>query len=166
MTYNTDSVLYHKITADEAFIVSEMFTLTSGSSGNVHIRNPSDSGKTIWIADIVVSGNGAYTAQVHDQFSSGPSGGSDAPIQALKLDTESVDNDGVVDANMNVTYTSSSEHAVGVSGGGGSGSSIGGVRQHTTMAVEPGREIVVAVENTASNENNYSVSVIYFETPD
>lgn len=165
MPLDISNLLYSKVKDDEAFIVSELFSLASGSTGNVHIKNPSTSSATLWIADITISGDSAFVARVHDGFSSAPSGGTSAAIQALLLDSESVDNDGEAIANRNVSYTSSSQHAVGVSGGGGSGSTVGGTREHALIAIEPGRELVVDVENTASNAGDYAISIVYVESP-
>lgn len=165
MPVDVGTALYRKIKSDDAFIVSEVSSVTSGSTFNVHLKNPSDSDVVLWAADIRISSDGSYIGRVHDGFSSAPTGGSVAEIQAIRLDAQNVNNNGNADANTSVSFTADSTHAVGVSGGGGGGVTIGGSNTHTTLAIESGREIVVEVENTSASENNYGISIVYYERP-
>lgn len=168
MPVDVQTVFYRKIQRDEAFVISEVSSLVGDASYNVRLKNPEDSDKTIWVVDISVSSDGPYIANIHDGFSESPSGGSSVEIQSMLLDTERVNNNGVAIAEQGVSFTSNSTHAVGVGGGSGPSTNMafGAGTSHAAMAIEPGREIVVDVENTSSSENNYGISIVYYEKND
>lgn len=156
---------YRKILDNEAFIVSESFTITDGGTANIHLKNPADSGKTIVLVSVTVGGDGDFKAVTHDEFSSNPSGGTAAEIQAALLDSGGADDNGVADANRNVSFTNG-EATFSVLGGGQGTNSVGGVSGLPTLAIEESREVVLEIENTTTAEHQYAGTIIYFEKND
>lgn len=165
MPVDTNEVLMRKIVDDAAFIVSETDNIADAATFNVHIKNPSGSGRTLWCTNITTSSDASYRAEIYDGFSSAPSGGSATEIQSLLLDSDDVDNNGVATANTNVTFTADSSHAIGIHGGGSGEASVGGVVSHPTLAIQPGREIVIEVTNISGTTQDYAIGVTYYESP-
>jgi hypothetical protein len=165
MTFSSDTIYYRKARQGSAFIVSEEASLSQDESFNVHLKNPADSSKSLWVVSTTVSSTKTYSSRVYDAYSDPPSGGSDAEIQNVLMDSENVSDDGIAIANRNVSFTDgTSNHAVGVGGGSG-GQSIGSTSQHAPIVMEPDREIVVEVTNESSDAGMVTISVLYCETP-
>lgn len=166
MPIDIDSFRFVKLKDGNAYTVSEVVSVSGGGTTNIHVKNPSGSDTDLFVATVTVNGDGAFIARLHDDFSSAPSGGTSTEIQNLLMDTEkdSTDN-GVAEVAQDVSFTSSSEHAVGVGGGGQGSSSVGMSVEHVTSIMEPDREIVLEVENTTTAEQNYSLTIAWAQTP-
>lgn len=166
MTFDSSTTYYTKARQGEAFVVSEVYNVASGGTQNIHIENPDGSGARFWVMDLTVTSDGPYQANVHDSFSSQPSGGTAVEIENVLLDAEgATDDDGHANANEGVSFTASQSHAVGVGGGGSGGVSQGFTTTHPPVVIEEGREIVLEVENTGTDPNNYGLTIVYYETP-
>lgn len=162
MTGNVREIFYRKVLDNRAFTVSETFSVADGGTANIHLKNPSGSGSTLVLIDLEVSGDGGFTARLHDEFSSAPSGGTSVEIQATFLDSDGTDDDGVATANKNVSFTNGVATFAALGGGAGA-SSVGGQQTLPTMAMDEGREIVIEVENTTASSHTYSITTVYFE---
>lgn len=156
---------YSKVLDNEAFTISETFSVSGGGTAKLHLANPQDSGKTLVLVDVNISGDGDFTARLHDEFDSAPSGGSSIEIQAMYLDSGGANDNGVAEANENVSFNDGPATFISLGGGQGS-ASVGGSGGLPSLAVAEGREIVVEVENTTSNNQSYSITIIYFEKND
>lgn len=163
MPIEIESSYYRKIFQNEAFVLSEKFeSVSSGGTKNIHIANPADSARELIILDVTVSGTGDFEASIHDDFSSGPSGGTDIETQNVFLDSTGVDDDGVSVTEKNVSFTDGGA-TYGIVGGGAGGNSVGGVHHLPTFVIAEDREIVVKLENTTSEAQDYTITVIYFQ---
>lgn len=162
MPIGLSETYYRKILSNDAFVASEQYTIASGSSDNLHIENPAGGEKIIIVIGMVVSSTGEFLATMHDEFSSAPSGGTSAEVQAVLLDSDGTDDDGVAEVNTSVSYANGAA-TYGTVGGGTGGNTVGGTHDLPSVAIEPGREIVVDAENIASSENDFTITVTYFE---
>lgn len=128
MAFDSESTYYRKAQEGKAFVVSEVYNVAAGSTANIHLSNPDSSGKQFWIMSATVSSDGPYIAYLHDSFDTEPSGGTTVEIENVLLDSNgSSSDDGVAEADENVSFDSSTSHAVGVGGGGAGGNAVGGL---------------------------------------
>lgn len=165
MTFDSNTTYYQKARSGRAYIISELYNISSGNTQNIHLRNPASNDMRFWVMEITVSSDTPYIANVHDVFDSSPTGGTEIKIQNVLLDADSDNNDGKAVANENVSFSSSSSHAVGVGGSGSGGQTGGFTISHPPIVIEPNREILLNVENTSSGSGNYALTIVYYETP-
>lgn len=167
MTFSTDTTYYRKSRQGESFIVSESMSLNANESTNVHLKNPGSSNKRLVVTNLNIGTQIPYTSTSYDKFSSGPSGGERVEIHNVLLDSGGEDDDGVAVANKDVSFTNgTSNHAVGVGGGGKGGNATGDGGEHVPIIMEPGREVVIKVQNDSSSAGGRaSITLVYFETP-
>ncbi len=145
-------------------MVSEEKNVAAGGTFNVHIRNPSGTGKICVLQDISITTKGAASIRVVDDFS-GITDGSDVLIQNGFLDTSGETDEGPFEAFVDSSFTATSTHAVGVIGSGGGGpNTIGGRASYATLMMDEGREIVIESTNDdGSNAHDHTITVTMYE---
>lgn len=138
----------------------------NGGTINLHIKNPSDSGVSLDISEFNISSQFQASWNVFDSFSSAPSGGSGNGVDNLLMDSSGEKDTGVATVNSGVTFTSDGTHFAGVIGSGGAaGATTGGQGHGSEPVIEPGREIVIELQNDSSSERAGAIGVVYTEDP-
>lgn len=145
----------------KAYVVSERFTVAPGGNFNMHFKNPSSTNKTAVFQEIPLGSQFQGTLDVHDGFSSAPSGGTPLAIENQIMDSAGAVDSGDMEANKNVTYTADNTHEKKAFGGGPGGKQ-GIVNGPKVFSIENGREIVVDVTNESGTESKASLSMRYF----
>lgn len=156
---------------EQGFVASIVSSVTnSGGTINMHIRNPSDSDFDIDVYRFLFSSQFRGQFTIYDQFSSAPSGGSSVSIDNLLMDSggDNGSNMGGVTANSGVSFTDEgSPHFTSVLPSGGvGGTGTGGFLTGTEPLIEPGREIVLELQNDATEDANGSIGIVYLERSD
>lgn len=150
----------------EAFTVFNKASVSSSGSINLHIKNPNGSGVSVDVRTFSVSSQFKGEFDVFDEFSSAPSGGSDAGIDNLLMDTEGGPADvGDAQANIGVSFTESGTHFGAALPSGGAGGQVGGALAGTEPVIEPDREIVIQLTNDGSESGIGSIGVVFAEEP-
>lgn len=163
---------YNRRDQEKGFVVGTGPTTATSGGGtfNLHLANPTDSGVNLEVESFIIDTQfrGQYT--IYDSFDTDPSGGTTLTIDNLRMDSaNSVPDSGIAEANQDVTYTPATDgtHFAGVlPSGGGEGSGIGTMGGHaagTEPIIEPGREIVIMVQNDSTNDRSGSVGIVYTE---
>jgi len=136
---------------------------TVSTTKNIHLRNPSSNDKDIDVHKFTINSHFEGNYKIYDRFDS-LSGGTSLNIDNLRMDTDGDVDDGTMESNKNVTFTASTTpHFEAAIPGGGAGGQTGGNGKGTEPIIEPGREIVVQIENTG-NDGTGSVGIVYSET--
>jgi hypothetical protein len=153
--------------ASEAYITTaELANASAGETAPLTLINPSGSGVTAVFAPIEVSTLGQSISRVYDTFDTAPSGGADATVENVILDSDNGSpDDGEVTARTGDSYTAASTHAAMLLGGGEGGVSVGGRGDMPLLAIEPGRSAVVEVEKLASGPDDVVITARWFEVP-
>lgn len=159
------SEFWYFLKNERAFIVSEEFTnANTGDTSAIWFENPSDSGESAVFSSVSVSASSRSYARIHDGFSTAPSGGSDANLQNILLDSAGGAPDvGVVTAKTGPSYTADETHERELVPGGAGSAAVGGRVEAPVLVLEPDREIVVEVEKLASGGDDVSVTAQWFE---
>lgn len=162
-----ESEFWYFAKEEASFVVSE--ELTNGSTGAtsaVSMSNPTDSGVTGVFALVQVSVQAPSYVRLYDRFDSGPSGGTEATVSNVLLDSAGGAPDaGAVSALADPTYSATSTHVAEVLGGGRGGNAVGGAVDVPVAALEPGRDLVIEVEKIVSDGDNATITVQWYEAP-
>lgn len=141
-----------------------------GGTINLQIRNPTDSTFDIDVVQFLFASQFTGRVAIYDQFSSAPSGGTEVPIDNLLMDEGGTNGSsmGGVTANRGVSFTADgSPHFTGVLPSGGvGGTGTGGALSGTEPIIEPGREIVMELQNDATDPAAGSIGIVYLERED
>lgn len=137
---------------------------SGGGTINLHLKNPS-SDTTIDVEKFLISSQFKGEYAIYDAFSSTPTGGSSQTIDNLKMDSSGGPPDsGEMAVNSDVAFTASGTHFTEVLPSGGAGANtIGGAGGGTEPLIEPGREIVIELQNDSSSVALGSIGVVYTE---
>lgn len=162
--FQSKEVYFDKLRKEKVYIASDLDQVDAGLTTNMHIKNPVGSGKSVVIQDIRVNGHSKGIAEIHDGFSVAPSGGTTQTVQNGLLDSAAEADEGFLEVKTNVTFTEDSTHAVATIGGGVGGNSVGASSEYATLVLQEGREVVIEVTNTSSNNNQYyAITAIMYE---
>lgn len=145
------------------FVASARSSVTSGGTLNLHLKNPANSGIDINVESAFTRSQFEGSVDIHDAFSSAPSGGVGNGVDNLKLDSGNDTGDTQITVNKGVSYTASNTHVKDVLPSGGAGGQIGGEATGTEPLIEPDREIVVEVTNDSGTQAKAAISVVYVE---
>lgn len=150
---------------ERGFITSERFEVGAGDTENLHLRNPSGADRDLRVHSIVANTQFEAVVTVYDSFSDGPTGGTEANVDNLLLDTGN--DNGVTEATVEtgVTFTANSPHLVSVIPSGGSAGKTGGAFRNGGPIIQPDRGIVLEVENQSGSAADASLTIIYSERP-
>ena len=150
---------------ERGFITSERFEVGAGDTENLHLRNPSDADRDLRVHSIEMDTQFEAQGTVYDSFSDGPTGGTDAGVSNLLLDTD--EENGVTEATVEtgVTFTANDPYLVTVISSGGAGGKTGGIFRNGGPIIQPDRGIVLEVENQSGSANDASLTIIYSERP-
>lgn len=156
------------LTEEKGFIISELQTSISSNGGtfNIHMSNPSGSGRSAIIDSVSASASELCTAKIIDSFSTAPSGGSSVNIDNLLMDTGGGTDSGKMNASQDVSFTGDNTHATAIIGSGQGGNTVGATGTVESFVIEPDREIVVELTNNSSNSARATVTSVYFEIPE
>jgi len=150
---------------ERGYVASERAEVVAGGTKNLHLKNPADSITDLRVHGLSVDTQFEGNVTVYDSFSSDPTGGTAAGVDNLLLDTGEQNGVTLADVNTGVTFTANDPHLVSVIPGGGSAGKTGGVFRNAGPIIEPGREIVLEVENTSGSAANASLTIVYSERP-
>lgn len=156
---------FDKALREKAFVISEKDTVSNnGGTTNLHIRNPSSNDTTAVFTTADVSTQFKATAKIHETFSS-ITDGTELDIDNFLMDTGGAagTDPGNMKAFKNTTFTSTDTHSETVLGSGVGGSAVAGNTNLPLFAMEPGREIIIEVENQSSSEDDATIIITYFE---
>lgn len=162
----TDASRFDKaITEERAFIATtDIVTVASGGGTlTLTLENPSGSGVTAVVVESPVTTAVAADLELFDGFSTNPSGGTDAGIDNLLLDSGGGTDSGNMNARSGDTFTATNTQDAAVLGGGQGGQVVGGARGTSTFYIEPDRRVVFQVTNDTNNDGEMSISLIWFE---
>lgn len=148
---------------ERAFVASVRKSVSNSGTLNLHLKNPSGSGKDCNLASIKIDTQFQATYTVHDDFSSAPSGGSTVAVENLLLDTNNGKDSGNMAVNKDVSFTADSQHLLGVVPSGGNAGAIGGDDESTQPLIQPEREIVIEVTNEGAKAGKAAIRVVYTE---
>jgi len=161
--------LQHFKAKEQAFVASIATSVTSGATINMQLSNPSDSGVSLDVSQFLFSSQFKGQFKIYDRFSTAPSGGSTVGIDNLLMDSggNGVDT-GTATVNSGVTFTpSGTPHFNSVLPGGGvGGTGTGGAGVGTEPIIEPGRDVVLELQNDATDTAPGSIGVVYLERED
>jgi hypothetical protein len=160
--------LQHYKKREQAFITFPRGSLADTATRNLHIKNPSDSGVTVDVQQISVYPQFTGNIVIYDGFSSAPSGGTDASLDNLRMESGGTTPDtGNITTNEEVTFTESNTHLdIPIPGSGSGGAAIGENLEATKPLIDPGREIVVEAENTSGSTSPVGIVCVYAERGD
>jgi len=153
---------------ERAFVVSYLADVSSGGGTiTVQLRNPADSGFDVDVVQSVFSSQFAGQFAIYDTFDSAPANGTELTVDNLLLDsggTNGPTQGGVVTTHSVEFTPSGTPHLRTVLPSGGvGGGSTGGSLLGSEPLIEPGREIVLELENDSNNTNPGSIGVVYIE---
>lgn len=154
---------------EQAFVASFATSVTSGGTINMQLSNPSDSDVTLDVSQFLFSSQFKGQFKIYDQFDTAPSGGSVVGIDNLLMDSGGNGGDvGTATANSGVTFTTNgTPHFSSVLPGGGvGGTGTGGAAVGTEPIIEPGREVVLELQNDGTDAAPGSIGVVYLERED
>jgi len=138
----------------------------NGGTVNLHLKNPSGSGVSAEVIEFIPAANFSGWFRVYDSFDTAPSGGTADGIDNLLMDTNGGANSGNMTVNQDVSFTETAdaEHfETVIPAGGVTGNQVGGVAMGTPPILEPGREIVMELENVSGADAPASIGVVYIE---
>ena len=154
---------------EQAFVASLATSVTSGGTINIQLSNPADSTVALDVSQFLFSSQFKGQFKIYDQFDTAPSGGSAIGIDNLLMDSGGNGPDtGSATANSGVTFTpSGTPHFNSVLPGGGvGGTGTGGAGIGTEPIIEPGREVVLELQNDGTDAAPGSIGVVYLERED
>jgi hypothetical protein len=157
--------LFFKRELEERTYVATTYdgSVAAGDSITLALSNPPDSGVTLLTRSLLSSTLYPARAQVHDEFTTGPSGGTTVEIDNLVMDTNAEADDGNATASAGVTFDSANTHSQEVYGGGSGGQQIGDKGTGVPAIMEPGRKIVIESENLGSATDPAALTAVYAE---
>lgn len=137
----------------------------TGGTITLRIANPTTD-RVIDIQRFIVTSHFEGRVRIYDSFDGDVTGGTDVGIDNLRMDAGGGPPDsGTMVAESGVTFTATGTHFDAVVPGGGPGGSIGGRGDGTEPLIDPGREIVVELENTSGTAELGTVAAVYTEAP-
>lgn len=150
---------------EEVYLGFNTTTVTSGGGTiNIHLENRT-SDRVIDVHDLIITSQFEGQFAIYDRFES-VSGGSNIIIENLYMDEG---NGGPDSGNMSmasdVSFTDTGTHFREAIPSGGPGGSMGGTGIETEPLIDPGRQIVVELQNDTANAGLGTVAVIYSERP-
>jgi len=150
---------------ERGYVASERFDVGAGATENLHLKNPADSSTDLRVHRFKVNTQFEGNATIYDSFSSDPTGGTEAGVDNLLLDTGEQNGETLADVNTGVTFTANNPHMVAVIPSGGFVGTTGGAFENGGPIIEPDREIVLEVENESGSADGASLTIIYSERP-
>jgi hypothetical protein len=151
-------LLFNRIAEGNGYLVSKMQDIPSDGSANVHIRNP-HSDKVMWLAGISIYAQGDVDFYLHDGFDS-ITDGTEITIQNALMDSGGGSPDsGPFEAYYGSSYTVTTGGTVPLGFTLSNGANSKTVDVYPS-AVEPGREVVIDLENQDSQINKSLVSIL------
>lgn len=163
-TDNTITYSQYQIKAqeDKSFFITHFYNgLASGSSTNLYVVNPADSGKTMYIMTTKI--NSTDQGLVHYKENvQGVSGGTQkTPTTVDRSSTAQ----SVIQVTADITYSSADEicDPEVVPGGSGKYATGGSDDGYITFILKPGKDLLIEVDNTSSNSNNISIRLNWWE---
>lgn len=155
--------LLKQLEQEQGYVISVDKEVASDGTLNLHIRNPTDSGFSVFVPIANPTTKGEATFTVYDAFDS-ITDGTEVTIQNATLGSENGSPDsGPMEAYQDSTFTpkTHAKHAGGVVGSGGGGAnSLGGGLSFPPTRIEPGRQIVLEIQNDATDP--YDSDIVVF----
>jgi len=161
--------LQHFKQKGQGFVASESADVTSSGTLTLHLKNPSGNAFDIDVVQFLFSSQFKGQLKIYDRFSSGPSGGTSVGIDNLVADSGAANADtGTMTANTGVTFTAdgTAHYNAALPSGGSGANGIGGAATATEPIIEPGREVVLELQNDSNSTAPGSVGAVYLERED
>ena len=152
-------LIFSRIAAGGGYIVPKMQDISAGGSVNIHIRNP-HADKVMWLAGISIFAEGNVDFLLHDSFDS-ITDGVEIIIQNALMDSEGgAPDSGPFEAFYGSTFTEAADSTIPVGFTVDSGPATSQSVDIFPVAVEPGREVVIELDNQDSSVNKSLISLL------
>lgn len=154
----------HKVRRGEAYVVSVDKNIGAGSTLNVHVENPSNSGVRAVITSIKISSpDGKMKVNLPYGFTVDSTGTAESINNRARGSSKSTSLNSYKD-----TTFSSADHTdsswVGT-GSVGAGTAIGGIDEDVLGSILEDGDLIIEAENpSGSNARDCSITVTYYET--
>jgi hypothetical protein len=153
--------------SSDAFVAYVTGSVPSGGgTETLHIQNPTQ-GRIIDIEQFVIVSQFRGQYAIYDRFDGDVTGGSSVTIGNLRLDSAGGPPDsGDMSAASGVSFTDTGTHfSAAIPSGDSPGGTSGGAGAGTEPLIEPGREIVIELQNDSTSTRVGTVGVVYTERP-
>lgn len=142
--------VYGSIVDGDGYLIPSLMDVPANGSKNIHIKNPHPD-KVLWFAAMTITAEGSCEFYLHDHFNS-ITEGTEITIQNALMNEENGGIDsGPFEAYQDSTYDAATSYPIGFTTSTGAAKSHGVEIVATTM--EPGREMVVEIQNQDSSSN-------------
>jgi hypothetical protein len=153
--------------SSDAFVAYTTGTVAAGGGTEaLHIANTTQD-RIIDIKQFIVASQFRGQYAIYDVFDGDITGGDTVSIDNLRLDASGgVPDSGAMSAASGVSFTATNTHfAAAIPSGDAPGGTSGGAGAGTEPLIEPGREIVLEIQNDSTTDRVGTVGVVYTERP-
>jgi len=163
LTRYTTDILHRKLKElQQGYVVHAANNVPDGESLNLYLKNPT-ADRTIDVVDISYVADVSGRFRIHDRVSD-VSGGSDLTIENMALDEDNGSPDsGNMTAKSDVNFTADGTHLELPTTTHSGNATSPGEDNGTTPMIEPGRKIVIEVDDTSLNGGDVGIAVEYRE---
>lgn len=159
--------LLHRMEVEDenGYVIHAQKEVTSGGGTlAIHIGNETD-GLSVDVVSIEYSADFDGTYSMYDTFSSDPTGGTSNGVDNLVLDTNGEDDNSDMTVSVDPDFTDDgTKHVeIPVLTGGAKGLSQAQQGRGTKPIIEPGRHLVIELENTSTSAGRAGFVVTYHE---
>lgn len=151
--------VYGRIADGDGYLIPSLMDVPANDSKNVHIKNPHPD-KVMWFAAMKITAEGTCEFYLHDDFNSSTEGTPITIQNALMDEDNGGPDEGPFEAYQDSTFDSNVSYPIGFTTSSGPAQSKW--VEIISTAVEPGREMVIEIENKddASNKALFGTLVL------